>query len=274
MSMKRKCRGVLRCLLIFLISGIFFSTKPSTMNPFLQPRGLASEPSQTRPGSLHQGSNCFLAVVGIFSTQADADREEHFRSWLRMNETCGLKFLFVRGHGEVSSPQDTIHLEVDENMNEGKSLAWFSWASTKFSYAEYIFKMDLDTAICPSKLLRLLQENNGQEYLGFPWKQKPGMLSDETCTFCPRRPWFYMSGGFYGMRMDLARDVSRQALISGHEDAVMGTLVNRERVSASMYAISCLHDCRFSTDSTCTSPGCPVLHLMSNKYRASQRNIC
>ena len=272
--MKRKFRVVIRCLLVLPVLGIFVSTMSSTAKPLLPNKGLVSEPSRADSDSLLDDANCFQVVIGIFSTLEDEDREQHFRSWIRMNETCGLKFLFVRGRGDTSSPQDTILLKVDENMNEGKSVTWFSWASTKFPDAEYIFKMDLDTAICPSKLLQLLLEINGKEYIGFPWKQKPGMLSDESCTFCPQRPWFYMSGGFYGMRTDLARDVSRHRLISGHEDAVIGTLVNRERPSASIYAISCLHDCRFCTDATCNSPGCPVLHLMNNKNRASQSHIC
>lgn len=219
-------------------------------------------------------AGCLVALIGIFSSPAEIIKEERFRSWLPLNRSCGLRFVFVRGRGQ-STNHDTVHLDVDENMNRGKSLAWFSWASRQEPLPRYIFKMDMDTAICPGQLLSLLMSLDDEEYIGYPWRQKGGQLSGNICSppLCPKDDWLYMSGGFYGLRTSLATEVAKSIVKEGHEDAIVGSAVHALRGPVATYNIECLHDCRFVSGRDCSSV-CPVLHFMNDKERASKSSIC
>ena len=220
---------------------------------------------------------CFTAAIGIFSTQDDLDRENQFRRWLETNLSCGLRFLFVRGKGTGASPsEDTIVLDVAENMNEGKSIKWFDWACKNMPDADYIFKMDLDSGVCPKALLQFILSSIGSEYIGYPWRQRARLLSGKPCTLelCPTDEWFYMSGGFYGLRADLAMEISQAGLLKGHEDAIIGSLVHKYRPHASISELKCLHDCREGFEEACASHSCPVLHFMTNKTVGAQSSIC
>ena len=216
---------------------------------------------------------CFTAIVGIFTTALDVDVEDAFRVWLPLNESCGLRFLFVRGKATVEhNGGDTVYLDTAENMNNGKSQAWFKWASTQ--NADMVFKMDVDTAVCPGALLRLLKNKRNIDYVGFPWAQRGGQLSNKPCgddiSYCPSHSWYYMSGGFYGMSLKAAKVISAASTIPGHEDAVTGYLMHTLYPRHTSFSIECLHECRMGTEKACASHKCPVSHLKYDKTKASQ----
>lgn len=191
-----------------------------------------------------------------------------------MNSTCGLRFLFVRGNSQVNERKtnDTVYLNINENMNQGKSQEWFKW-STK-QQVDYIFKMDSDTAVCPPALLALLESIRGVDYIGYPWPQRAGYLSGKPCSvaqkYCPAHTWYYMSGGFYGMSHRVARIISTAENVVGHEDAVTGYLVHSLLPRHTRHDIMCLNECRFGTENTCEARTCPASHLKFDKQRASK----
>lgn len=218
-------------------------------------------------------TRCFIALVGIFTTELDERVEDAFRSWLPLNNSCGLRFLFVRGRADVErNARDTIYLDVQENMNNGKSQAWFKWGSVQ--EVDMVFKMDTDTAVCPHALQHLLESKREIDYVGFPWPQHGGWLSNRPCggnvTYCPSQPWYYMSGGFYGMSARAARAISAAPVILGHEDAVTGYLIHTLCPTHTSYKIECLHECRLGTETTCKARACPVSHLKYDKTEASR----
>ena len=226
-------------------------------------------------------ADCPSVIIGIFSTASEGIREDDFRKWLPLHRQCGVRFVFVHGRsselGAEVETSDTVYVNVRENMNNGKSIAWFAWASENTS-AEYVFKMDLDTGVSPELLESMWSELHRlhSEYIGFPWSQDGNKLSGEACLSvpCPQTEWFYMSGGFYGLSRELARQVANQGIVSGHEDAVVGSIVHRVRPRVRTYNITCMHECRFDSKNLCVPHQCPVSHFVSDKMRASKSSIC
>jgi hypothetical protein len=89
----------------------------------------------------------------------------------------------------------------DENMNFGKTFAWFQWASTQV--ADYVIKLDTDALANWHLLLSWTRTMTPPAYFGT-------ILTYSACGSQPYCPpvgctdfddscWVYMSGGMYGI---------------------------------------------------------------------------
>jgi len=264
--------------------------------------GEAWQSSRERRGT------CVRVLVGIFGKSGEPEREGRFRRWLPMLEMrahghselqCGLNVVFVHGKDLLGDllrrrEPDTIVLDILENMNKGKTWAWFQ-RGAEFRGADYIFKMDQDTGICPNELLKILQvaSTRRAEYIG--WKH-----SHATCGGTPHCPplhmnessaWAYMSGAFYGMSAELATRLGRSIQVRqtttvngiahdalrgntwGYEDMVIGKMIyslGEPRV----FDIACIYDRSGLATAGYSIPGCPVQHFQSNKEFPSFEPVC
>lgn len=118
--------------------------------------------------------------------------------------------LAIQAEGETHSRLPRfVKGEFAENMNEGKTLAWFQYAAKSFPSSSWIFKLDTDVALNWTALKHYwLETTHNLTYMG-------AMNRFETCggfSHCPPRGcrdmsgdcWVYMSGGFYGVTTQLA----------------------------------------------------------------------
>jgi len=125
---------------------------------------------------------------------------------------------------------DIVHLNVRENMEDGKTPSWFRFATTVADeqfYFDYIGKTDTDTLIFPKHFLDVsfakypgfpnnVRVFGGEERLKYEWG--PRMVGP-----------LYMGGHLYLMSIDLARFVTTTDLRSvdyGIEDMTMGNFVH------------------------------------------------
>lgn len=141
-----------------------------------------------------------------------------------------------------------LELNITENMDNGKSFAWFEYASRRWDWADYVFKCDEDVFIHVDNLLEGIAEANApgtcpEAYLGRVWT----CLGNESCPPRSCGPplghdfwaydapntsgcWTYMQGGMYGMSRQLASDITEpDGFFSlhrdGYEDMVTGQAV-------------------------------------------------
>lgn len=94
---------------------------------------------------------------------------------------------------------DVVVLDIQENMNNGKSWAWFHNASRMYPWATHIGKMDDDTYPYFAELLRRVNQTQGQNlsYIGVP-RQNPKTLI------------YHMLGALYVMSRTLAVEISSE----------------------------------------------------------------
>jgi len=213
-------------------------------------------------------------LVGVFSTEHESAREDRFSSWLPMEPETGLQFIFVHGaSGARSSARWTVNLDIPENMNKGKSPAWFRWAAIH-SYADYVFKMDLDTAVCPSGVVDIVREAHlmGADYIG----HIHNFTSCGAYAHCPRPggSWTYMSGAFYGLSRRAYTHLHAGGSDYGYEDIVMGKKVWKDHTFVQMFDIACMYKRGPTGINGAPLPGCAIQHMQDNKYAASNGTIC
>ena len=101
-----------------------------------------------------------------------------------------------------------------ENMNDGKTREWFRYAVKAFPASDWIMKLDADVSVNWRALQPLLLDTNVTlRYMGVvnDW------VRCGTADFCPPKDcfdmvgkcWVYMSVGFYGLSLGLARQLAR-----------------------------------------------------------------
>jgi Galactosyltransferase len=111
---------------------------------------------------------------------------------------------------------DVLLLNIQENMNHGKTPSWFYYASTIVNQGiDYVAKLDLDTLVSIPQLLSFLQQELRPRPTPSDTQAPPrvygGILMDfEACggkywpTRCfPAKGKIYMSGQFYFLSYDL-----------------------------------------------------------------------
>jgi hypothetical protein len=188
-----------------------------------------------------------IVVVGIFcnahSYARDTPLRDAFRSSARAHDgPLSLWFFFGRGaevSEENSTHKDIIVGAFDENMNEGKSFEWLRAAVGMD--ASFVVKMDLDTVVKWPRLMELMLFLKPPVYFGtrlLEWgldlSASPVSNSippSNECRDFAGECWFYMSGGFYGVSMDVARAIVACPFanenVRGAEDAVTGLWIHR-----------------------------------------------
>ena len=223
-------------------------------------------------------------------------REEAFRRWLPIwtpsastELKCGLNFVFVLGsQGALARGRFVLRSARDISSKDvQKSWAWFK-ESLQFN-PDYVFKMDTDTAICPTQLLSLLEEaaSEGATYIG----KELGRAGCGDYSYCPEPvspSWNYMSGSFYGLHASLIMSMSASERAASlmmsaqqidsykknsyetSEDLVMGKAIwTHSRVLPTTFDIECL-----ISNERNGKHGCPVFHNWDHKAAASARSTC
>lgn len=123
---------------------------------------------------------------------------------------------------------DITYLNIRENMNEGKTISWFDYASSETTF-DYIGKSDTDSFINLDNLISIVDKRlpPGNEHVNlYGGKQQilESRLGDASS----------MQGGFYFLSKDLAKCISREEVRSKEnvvnvhlgEDIVTGHLVD------------------------------------------------
>ena len=184
-------------------------------------------------------------LVGIFTTAAEVLRQRNWRALLKsrmVNDAStdhaaalrpGLNFVFIEGLNFPLKPKepDKMILDMPENMNSGKSVAWFRTAFHRYQDADFIVKMDSDTHICPGRIQTAFSHaaQDGAIYVGRIATRCGGG------HHCPKT-WQYMSGGFHGLSRAavatmLLKQEGRPTVLHQHEDINTGywmQVVNRD----------------------------------------------
>lgn len=172
---------------------------------------LGATPCLTRRGPI-------VVVAGVFITRnTPADLLIAFRdsvnNYHKTQRHVIVRLCFFIGRPGYPEPERTALLlrpaalvqgNFVENINNGKTFAWFQFASLKHASSDIILKIDTDTSVNWQRLHKVLCYNRHvMYYLG-------RMNSYTTCgreKFCPPascvdmsgKCWVYMSGGFYGV---------------------------------------------------------------------------
>jgi len=262
--------------------------------------------------------SCHKHLLGVFCPLASLTCRDGVREKFSLHDVslplrCGLNFVLVLGGNRTELPDndstytlsmrnwelakfsnflpqarlpstgdpdagDTVHLPTNENWHTGKVLTWFHAAAAGFPEAEYMYKVDSDVKICDSARLRDYLDDAAEsraDYIGWPH-------SHASCgghAYCPDGSWTYMSGGFYGVTMQVARRLARSSWVAQHrtgtEDLLAGRWVYRVLRAPRLYNLTCLYETtvvksRFGLDQAISPgraalPGCPLSHSTSEK---------
>uniref|UniRef100_A0A7S1L521 Hexosyltransferase n=1 Tax=Alexandrium catenella TaxID=2925 RepID=A0A7S1L521_ALECA len=217
-------------------------------------------------------------VLGVMTVPQDSEYRQVLRAtWMKQTgvclwnkgerEGCSVYVAFVMGkhgmgtdrHGnpygskEISEKElekahaeaGALVLDMEENMNEGKTFTWFSTALTKISWATHVGKMDIDTYPYLHNLLPGIgdcaDKTTPFEYMGRPGCS--GTFCDKTQLFnnaCPAvegcthnirhggtAKWEFMSGALYILSMPLIKRIAWDAVEHvGPEDRLVGKTIN------------------------------------------------
>mmetsp|Transcript_97835 Transcript_97835/g.285518 ORF Transcript_97835/g.285518 Transcript_97835/m.285518 type:complete len:332 (+) Transcript_97835:67-1062(+) len=195
-------------------------------------------------------------VLGVFSQPYQTEyRKVLQRTWLRQkgvclwrpgppDETCRVHVAFVFGNSgngdrvplgadtseatavQARTAAGSFVVDVPENMNRGKTFAWFQAASKAFPWATHIGKCDMDTYPFLHKLLARMSSRrcvkNDHEFAG----QYTGLFNNSCAPRAcetnydapeqrmqfisrPSEPFVHVGGQFYLMSRRLAQKVAR-----------------------------------------------------------------
>ncbi len=176
-------------------------------------------------------------LVGVFAPmELILPRAFHRQSWMQHPSVCtscrpGCKIVykFVIGAPltEYLWAEQLLHndlwvVDILENMNAGKTYAWFKSAASMPRY-KAVFKMDLDSRISVAPLLQHLQAMTSNTYYG--------TMLDVSCKvipeYCPPTGckgafsstcWTYASGALYGLSQDLVQWIATDNIPLEHKE--------------------------------------------------------
>eukprot|EP01103_Thecamoeba_quadrilineata_P017547 TRINITY_DN6285_c0_g1_i1.p1 TRINITY_DN6285_c0_g1~~TRINITY_DN6285_c0_g1_i1.p1 ORF type:complete len:300 (-),score=17.86 TRINITY_DN6285_c0_g1_i1:192-1091(-) len=198
--------------------------------------------------------NCRL-FLGIFSVHWLHNERQVVRDTWYANNTllkqitnCEVDVYFILGqslngdeYAEVDKEKrekgDIIILPTHENMNEGKSLAFFQYVAENFPDYTWVAKGDMDSFFRLPLLYDTLKQLPKKMLYG-------GRIVDFIVCgqggHCPRG-WIYMQGSFYILSMDLVQwigDKNNQVTINnayGHEDLQTGYWLHEGKFDLAYY---------------------------------------
>lgn len=221
-------------------------------------------------------------ILGIFSrVEPQRIRGKHIReiirnSWMDhpavchlddITDGCVIRVVFVvgdsqkamqkkmkrkrdkRGASWLLDEKGLLELNITENMDSGKSFAWFDYASRRYTWADYIAKCDEDVFLHVDNFLEGIDQASAKAhcpraYLGRPWTCVDNDICPPDACGPPvnhnywaydkdaeaereGRCWSYMQGGMYGMSRRVALEVTKKGGFFskhqvGYEDMMTG----------------------------------------------------
>uniref|UniRef100_A0A7S1W1Y0 Hexosyltransferase n=1 Tax=Alexandrium catenella TaxID=2925 RepID=A0A7S1W1Y0_ALECA len=208
-------------------------------------------------------------VIGIFTTLLSKSKQyrEVIRStWMSQPRVCSVRagsimmrkecdffvtFVAARNRDSVFpfGENDLTILNIHENIDCGKTLAWFEFAVERYPEATHIAKMDMDAYVDLPRLSLMLHgfaDECPRVYGGRTWACGEDYCPPPTCKdpvgtdfrqYSPSKEtkeacWTYMQGGFYFMSQLMARDISGnngwwavQSKRCSPEDALVGAAI-------------------------------------------------
>lgn len=122
-----------------------------------------------------------------------------------------------------------------ENMNAGKTREWFRYAVSAFSTSAMVIKMDVDVVVKWDLLEPhfVLANATSELYLGrvndFFRCGQASHCPPHGCTDFSNGCWVYMSGGFYGVSLEVAKRLADCKFFARHfkgdEDLMTGLAI-------------------------------------------------
>jgi len=184
-------------------------------------------------------TNKKTVIWGVFSV-AEYSHQRHIirEAMQHMNKSklkIDFELYFVIGRSNISDNiineqtkyQDLIILDIEENMNKGKTLEWFSRAiRIAPGRNTIIYKVDQDLFTCLNLIDKLWEKWN---FLKFLYVGRDNAHSCGGWNHCPPiscsdfkgECWTYMSGGIYGLSYSLVEAIlwnGAKSKSSWHED--------------------------------------------------------
>ena len=178
-------------------------------------------------------SECQLAYVFVIGGNPNGstsllkldDHQNTTTSTWPLSTHCQLQ---DNGSEVANNDGDTVCLNIQENMNNGKSESWFYYAASSMDrhYFEYIGKMDSDTLPHVDSLMdqldRLPPFPNHVRTYGGNWQIKPSVKAFHVGPA-------YMGGAIYFLSTDLARYLGSRSFKGfrrSEEDKAIGNYVH------------------------------------------------
>jgi hypothetical protein len=164
-------------------------------------------------------------------------------------EDVSLHFPICRPTAETMREPGVVAIDMEENMNLGKTQRWFWYAQRhRPKSVKAVFKMDTDTVFCLSRLLDTVSDSRGPfEYFGqfmnhySCWEHKhcPPKQCKDNNTFI-ENCWYYMGGGLYGVSTPLLDRLVKVSIFTTpqtqdyHEDITVAHWINQSDVRTSV----------------------------------------
>jgi hypothetical protein len=207
--------------------------------------------------------NCNL-VLAIFSVAHLTEDRLTIRSstiayynQVKQKYDCKISLVFVLGRvlgadrdtidREQSLHADLVQLDIEENMNQGKTFAWFEYASIHYPNATWIGKSDMDTFVRYDMLAeRLSSIPTKSLYAGI-------IVHHLGCNIVDGRSvcvngWVFMSGQLYFVSVDLVQWIASpenaitRKNVNGLEDVLTGKWLHESGIDMSYHALRYRHD--------------------------------
>nr|XP_018265892.1 uncharacterized protein I303_02268 [Kwoniella dejecticola CBS 10117]OBR88050.1 hypothetical protein I303_02268 [Kwoniella dejecticola CBS 10117] len=219
-----------------------------------------SFPSTEHIESLDESLNPVGVLIGVFTTDAGVERRHmirqsyasHWRS--RRDGTEGIRIRFVMGRPrkrfekavqlEMEAFNDILLLDMDENMNSGKTHAFFSWAAENATVPDWEYPtISSDDSSATDQQLRLPPIWKGEKKPDYVVKADEDsfiMLGEleKRLRVSPRSKAFwgylvkntFMAGECYAMSFDLVQYIhaspALRTLTRGKEDKLVAKWMN------------------------------------------------
>jgi hypothetical protein len=194
-------------------------------------------------GSLpNHGAECQMAYAFVMGSNPNGPTE-----LMDPNATFPMTLENQDDLTPLKDERDIVHLNIRENMEDGKSPTWFKYATStvidNHYYFDYVGKTDTDTLIFPNYLL----DTTLKQFPTFPDNIRVyGGQYRQKYEWSPRRVGpIYMGGHLYWMSTDLARFVTSPEMLDrrvsvdwGIEDFSMGNFVHSHPLPIRRISIS------------------------------------
>lgn len=248
-------------LIIFFVSVVFNNFNLSEFNLFFFNSNLneMNQINNLNNKSLYKNTitNLFpTLLIGVMISDATAiSRINAFRNaFKKINANVDLQLRFVKGKGEKMFEGNDIEiLNINENINEGKTYYWFRQAVNELKNKKIlhpksgIVKMDIDTVVNWTKFTdTFFSQLSPNYYIGrvntHEWCGGYAHCPPAHCKTFDHSCWVYMSGGWYALSLSLASQLILDCTYPeknsiGYEDLMVGQWIFNCKTNISLHHV-------------------------------------